>query len=311
MLLKGTPLEKLMPERIRRRRADLGLSGAELARRAKVSPAYVSQIEAGKRVPDVKVAVLLARILDDDDGLFAAWSRDFKSFDRSDSSLGSDGAWTRLYREGRFPDDDAFERAVRSGRNMSEARTGFEPSGTVPSPSMRTISEMLSRVPADRGEPVPADAARAMAAPGHAQSPVMEAPLVAPGAGPDDEGDAPRRREVTRLVLDARLVPEARLERPFAFRADEKVARRVPDRVSPGDLVVVSRRIGRGAPEASRVYAILAGGRIVLGRLARVGEKLLLLPAPGGTEMEDVGLVTGAAPGSALVGEVVAVVKPG
>jgi transcriptional regulator with XRE-family HTH domain len=310
MLLKGTPLEKLMPERIRRRRADLGLSGAELARRAKVSPAYVSQIEAGKRVPDVKVAVLLARVLDDDDGLFAAWSRDFKSYDRSDSSLESDGAWTRLYREGRFTDDDAFERAVRSGRNMSEARTGLEPSGPIASPSMRSISATPSSAPADRGEPVLADAARATSAPGHAQWPLVEAPIVAPGAEPGD-GDDSGRGEGARMTLDPALVEGRRLERPFVFRADERVGRRVLDRVSPGDLVIVSRRIGRQAPEGDRVYAIRKGERIVLGRLARVGEKLLLLPPPGGTEMEDVGLVAGGARGRALAGEVVAVVKPG
>lgn len=78
MVLKGTPLEPLMPERIRKRRQKMNLSGADLARLVGVTPAYVSQIENGKRVPDVKVALAIARALDDDEELYSAWSRDFK-----------------------------------------------------------------------------------------------------------------------------------------------------------------------------------------------------------------------------------------
>src|SRR5262245_54961900 len=61
--------------RIRARRSQLGLTGAELASRAKISPSYVSLIEKGAKVPDEDVAVALARALGDDEDLYRAWAR--------------------------------------------------------------------------------------------------------------------------------------------------------------------------------------------------------------------------------------------
>jgi hypothetical protein len=53
------------------------------------------------------------------------------------------------------------------------------------------------------------------------------------------------------------------------------------------------------------------GGKIFLGRLTSYGEKFLVQPGPGETEMVDVGLVAGKSAKPAVVGEVVAVVKAG
>jgi transcriptional regulator with XRE-family HTH domain len=60
-------------ERIRKRRKERGLTASELARRAGISPAYMTRIEQGKKVPGEEVAVNLARALDDDPALYLAW----------------------------------------------------------------------------------------------------------------------------------------------------------------------------------------------------------------------------------------------
>jgi transcriptional regulator with XRE-family HTH domain len=310
---KGTPLERLMPERIRKRREGTGLSGAELARRAGVSPAYVSQIETGKRVPDVKVAVALARILEDDEALYSAWSRDFKATDRSGESSGSDAAFTTLYRADRFDDEGAFRKAVRSGRDI-------EP------PRGRRVEVLAASGPAVLRAPAPAAAAlldsseepvgpveqalvggqERAATEGHSLTWV---PVLSPGVDPGEEVEIPQRLRIDRMVLDPRFLPGTRLGRPFVFRADGEVARRVPDRVTPDDLVIVSRDLEPGAPASDRVFALRIEGRIALGRVARVGDRLLVLPAPGGTEMADIGLVAGRSLQPQVAGEVVAILK--
>ncbi len=61
-------------ERIRNRREARRLSGVEMARRAGVSPAYVSLIERGLRVPDEGVALAIARVLEDDPDLYRHWA---------------------------------------------------------------------------------------------------------------------------------------------------------------------------------------------------------------------------------------------
>jgi hypothetical protein len=85
----------------------------------------------------------------------------------------------------------------------------------------------------------------------------------------------------------------------------------VTDRVAPDDLVIVSRDLEPGELRSEQVYALrsMVEGRIALGRVARVGDRFLVLPAPGRTEMEDIGIVAGRPPGPQVAGEVVAVLK--
>ena len=116
---KKTALAESMPPRVRNRREAKGISGADLSRRIGVSPAYVSQIEKGIRVPDIPVAVRIAHVLEDDEALYVAWCRDHKARSRSKSpSTGDEDAWTQLYRSDRFEDDAQFSRAVRSGEDI-------------------------------------------------------------------------------------------------------------------------------------------------------------------------------------------------
>src|SRR5687767_14306856 len=62
--------------RIRQRRLQLGLSFAELAKKAGVrSPSYLHYIEKGLKIPSEEVARRLARALDDDEEIYVAWTR--------------------------------------------------------------------------------------------------------------------------------------------------------------------------------------------------------------------------------------------
>jgi len=308
--LKGTPLERLMPERIRKRRESMGLTGAELARRAFVSPAYVSQIEGGKRVPDVKVAVVLARVLEDDEALYAAWSRDFKSSDRTEPGTprGS-GAWTSVYRADRFDDDASFRSAVKSGRDIPPPQGQMVGVESTSVSSMRSMTAPLFDSAEEPSGSVERLLESEVARADSEGRSLVSAPVLAPGVDPGEEDEIPQRLRIDRMVLDPRFLPDARLGRPFVFKADAEVARRVPDRVEPDDLVIASRDLEPGALGTEQVYALRVKGRIALGRVARVGSRYLVLPAPGETEMVDVGLVAGRSPKPQVAGEVVAVLK--
>ena len=67
------PQGRTLPERIRQRRQDRRLQSNELARALGVSPAYVTMIERGKKVPSEEVAVAIAERLGDDPELYRAW----------------------------------------------------------------------------------------------------------------------------------------------------------------------------------------------------------------------------------------------
>ena len=140
---------------------------------------------------------------------------------------------------------------------------------------------------------------------------LVTAPVLEAGKDPGERDEVPRQLWVDKMVIDPRFLPDARLGRPFVFRADEEVSRRVRDRVAPGDLVIVSRDLDDGAPVPGRVYAMRKGGRIFLGRLTSYGEKFLVQPGPEDSEMVDLGLGVGKPAKPALAGEVVAVVKGG
>ena len=309
---KKAALAESMPPRVRIRREAKGISGADLSRRIGVSPAYVSQIEKGIRVPDIPVAVRIAHVLEDDEALYVAWCRDHKARSRSKSpSTGDEDAWTQLYRSDRFEDDVQFSRAVRSGEDIPSPR------GTmVEVRSMREASLPVMSAPLFDSAEEPEGSVERMVASlsSRARSEgrsLVTAPVLEPGMDPGERDEVPRQLWIDRMVIDPRFLPDARLGRPFVFRADEEVSRRVRDRVAPGDLVIVSRDLEDGAPVPGRVYAMRKGGRIFLGRLTSYGEKFLVQPGPGETEMVDVGLVAGKSAKPAVAGEVVAVIKAG
>ena len=310
MVMKKPTLSESIPPRVRRRREAKGISGVDLARRIGVSPAYVSQIEKGVRVPDVPVAVRIAHALDDDEVLYVAWSRDHKANSRSKSpSTGDDEAWTRRYREDRFEDELAFRRVVRSGEDIPLARGKSVTLEPMAMPSYLARSAPLfdsSEEPAGSVDQLADTLAVSARREGRS---LVTAPVLEPGKDPGERDEVPKQLWIDTIVIDPRFLPAARLGRPFVFRADEEVSRRVRDRVAPGDLVIVSRDLDDDGLVPGRVYAMRQGGRVFLARLAKFGEKFLVQPGPGQTEMVDVGLAAGGPMKPAVVGEVVAIVK--
>ena len=300
-------LAGLMPARMRKRRDAKGISGADLARQVGVSPAYVSQIEKGLRVPDILVAVRIAQALEDDEALYEAWCRDHKARSRSKGTgPGPEDAWTRLYRSERFEDDGSFGQAVSSGVDIPRE----------PGRPVQLHSAYREAIPPGAGRLLdssvePPGAVESLARALSSASPLVSAPVLAPGKDPGERDEVPAALQVDELLLDPRILGGARLARPFAFRADDPVSLRVRDRVAPGDLVIVSRDLEPGGPAPGRVYALRSGGRVFLGRLARFGDRFLVQPGPGETEMLDLGLAAGGSPKPAIAGEVVAVVKGG
>ena len=310
---KKTALAESMPPRVRIRREAKGISGADLSRRIGVSPAYVSQIEKGIRVPDIPVAVRIAHVLEDDEALYVAWCRDHKARSRSKTpSTGDEDAWTQLYRSDRFEDDAQFSRTVRSGEDIPPSPRGR----MVEVRSMREASLPATSAPLfDSAEETQGSVENLVASlSSRARSEgrsLVTAPVLEPGMDPGERDEVPRQLWVDKMVIDPRFLPDAHLGRPFVFRADEEVSRRVRDRVAPGDLVIVSRDLEDGAPVPGRVYAMRKSGRIFLGRLTSYGEKFLVQPGPEDSEMIDLGLGVGRPAKPAVAGEVVAVVKGG
>lgn len=310
---KKTALAESMPPRVRIRREAKGISGADLSRRIGVSPAYVSQIEKGIRVPDIPVAVRIAHVLEDDEALYVAWCRDHKARSRSKTpSTGDEDAWTQLYRSDRFEDEAQFSRAVRSGDDIPSSPRGK----MVEVRSMRAETVPAMSAPLFDSADEPPGAVEqlveslALSARSEGRS-LVTAPVLEAGKDPGERDEVPRQLWVDTMVIDPRFLPDARLGRPFVFRADEEVSRRVRDRVAPGDLVIVSRDLDEGAPVPGRVYAMRKGGRIFLGRLTSYGEKFLVQPGPEDSEMVDLGLGVGKPAKPALAGEVAAVIKGG
>lgn len=314
---KRATLSRAMPTRVRNRREGKGLSGADLARRIGVSPAYVSQIEKGIRVPDVSVAVRIASALEDDEALYVAWCRDHKARSRSKTpSTDDDDAWTRLYRSDRFDDDDdSFWQAVAGGADIPEGRGRVvDLSSPFATPDVARREAVLFDL--DTASPALADRVTSFQARDHAivrgaASSLVSAPLLAPGKDPGERDEIPRQLWLDETLVDPRVLPGASLGRPFAFRADDEVSRKVRDRVEPGDLVIVSRDLPDDAPVPGRIYALRSGGKVFLGRLARFGDRFLVQPGPGETEMLDLGLTVGGPAKPAVAGAIAGVMKGG
>lgn len=54
---------RMLPNVLRRRREELGVTQREVARRAELSPMFISDIEAGRRLPSARAAKAIAEAL--------------------------------------------------------------------------------------------------------------------------------------------------------------------------------------------------------------------------------------------------------
>src|SRR5512139_1583335 len=168
--------------RMRKRRAQLGLTGTEVAQRAGISTSYVSLIENGAKVPDEEVAAGLARALEDDEALYRAWARAARIGVHDLALL------NQLEAIARTP---AYVDLVESGEELPRLGPHEDESPRAETDLARRLREVASRLT----PPPPLEAASA----------VVGVPVLAEGADPA-ELDASRSRVRDRLLLDRRLL---------------------------------------------------------------------------------------------------------
>jgi transcriptional regulator with XRE-family HTH domain len=308
---RGLPVH----ERIRRRREARSMTGVELAKAAGVSPAYISLIEKGVKIPAEEVAEAIARALEDEPELYRAWVHASRYQDLP-------AARNDLTTAVRISSDRKMRRWLSSGKDVSESPADREspispaPAATPPPPradSAPSVSGMASEIraslapPADlevrRGALVrepPRSAVRAM--PELIRVPVLEA-----GADPGDGPEIPADLGVDDMLLDPRLVGGARLDRPFAFCADAAAVERLRGEARAGDWVVVTSRAGQLEPAA--IYAVRLRGRLVLSRVVLKGSVLLLPPGSARSDIDVIEPARGERPERHLAGRVAAVVR--
>jgi len=137
-------------ERIRNLRQKRGLTGYELARKAGISPSYISLIENGLKVPDEPVAVAIAQALGDDESLYRAWARTARH-----GNLGE----TRdaLEKALRITRDHGLRKRLVSGDEMEgalgEPAPPYEPVAEPSEPSTLAVPVLAEGSDPDAGSP--------------------------------------------------------------------------------------------------------------------------------------------------------------
>jgi len=257
--------------RMRKRRAQLGLTGTEVAQRAGISTSYVSLIENGAKVPDEEVAAGLARALEDDEALYRAWARAARIGVHDLALL------NQLEAIARTP---AYVELVESGRELPRLGT---PEDKGPDARLETDLARRLREVASKLTPSPPTVA-AYAEPA---SNVVAVTVLAGGADPAQlEGSRPGDA----LLLDRRLLGGHDPRQLFACEVPASATGHLRGVAAPGDRVVF-RRGGAATPD--RICAVRTDGGVVLSRVLVQDRSVLLLPGEGETEFESVALGEG------------------
>jgi len=281
---KWNPLRFPLHRRIRNRREELGLTAVELARIVRVSPSYISLIENGEKIPGAEVAASIALALGDDPGLYVAWTHSTRHED-------PERQLRDLARLRDYSSDPALLERLESGEDLEEVgpaesgqphdeqaeeeRIAAEPEAddrfdlmTLGSPRLKSVlGEVDDAMFRKRQSAVQAGE---LPYPGMIEIPVLE-----DGADPgDDPVHSGRAIDVVRF--DPRALPLETTGRLFAYRPGRSFLRRVEDLIRPGDLVILTSRMGRLAPD--RIHAVRHEGEILLSRLLYERNALLLLP---------------------------------
>jgi transcriptional regulator with XRE-family HTH domain len=280
--------------RIRMKRTQLGLTGAELAQRADISPSYVSLIEKGAKVPDEGVAARLARSLQDDEDLYRAWARAARlglhrinQLSRIEAISRSPAYLSLVERGAPLPDELGAEARVEA--MPARERAAIAPRASdfaldtegVPAPhrsAPEAISGPYPEQDLSMGGPQPPPNELV------GEPEVLSVPVLAPGADPGKVQPSPLAVS-GRLLVDRRLVADHSPERLFAYEVTFREMKHLRGVASPGDRIVFQRggRVG-----ADRVCAVRTPDGIVLARVLFKGRSLLLLPGEGERDFESV-----------------------
>ena len=255
--------------RMRSRRSHLGLTGAQLAERAGISPSYVSLIEKGAKVPDEGVAADLARALEDDEGLYRSWARaarlglhDLELLNRLET-IARTPAYVSLVESGQsLPRLDSLEGSAEtaSGRGELQARLREVASelGTASSSANTAPAALVARIP-----------------------------VLADGVDPDRLRSTATARRAAReeMLLDRRLLGKLAAGLLFAYDVTPASLPHLRGLAAPGDRIVL---LEGASPGPDRICAVRTDRGIVLSRVLVQERSLLLLPGEGETRFASV-----------------------
>lgn len=250
--------------RIRTLRLRRGMTGMELARRAGVSPSYVSLIEHGEKIPSEDVAVRIAQSLGEREDLYRVWAATSRMDEKTRQAVlrlrGGEGGGQRLDR-GEEAESGAVETAVE------EPPEGATIEGRRP-PGRPRIPGRFEFQVAYRLED-------------ETLAPTLRIPLLAPGAM--EITDPPQEEQVEALVaIDSRIVDRPDAAGLVALRLDENSSRLVQSWFKPQDLVIIDRHPREFQPGLLHAFQLEDGLR--LARATLTPNALVLLPDPLSTE---------------------------
>ena len=274
--------------RIRRRRAQLGLTGGELAQRAGISTSYVSLIERGAKVPEEEVAAGLARALGDDEALYRGWARAARLGVHDLALL------NELELIARTP---AYASLVESGQELPR----LDPPPTVPK---APASALEGDVEAELGARLREVASRIAPSPSPdraAASAVVAVPVLAEGEDPSSPSSG-----ADRLLLDRRLLGPHDPRQLFAREVTAGGAKRLRGVAAAGDRIVFLRG-GEVAPD--RICAVRTRVGLVLSRVLVKDGLLLLLPGEGESDFDSIAVPDAGALSRAVAGTHVLVLR--
>lgn len=253
--------------RIRTLRLRRGLTGMELAKRAGVSPSYVSLIEHGEKVPSEQVAVRLAGVLGEPEDRYRIWA----------ATARMDAETRAAVMRSREP--------LPAPVDLVETRSASrEPVGTTVAEEARKAFTVAARRPPGRpprSENRPIDVSYRLD--DDRVATLIQVPLLAPGCF--SMAFPPAKEEIEGLLsLDPRLIGRRIGENApslVALRATEESARNVACWIGSRDIVVVDRRPGRLDP--SMIHAFMLEDELRLSRACVTEGTLFLLPLPTST----------------------------
>src|SRR5512143_1226343 len=264
------PTTHPLGSRLRRAREERAITVRELAEKVGLRPSaasFISQLEAGTKVPNAKLAARLAEALGDDPAIYLAWSALGK---RSDPVATAEAVRTLSERIG-YPGPSGAPAAPEGRASASQARV------TQAAPAWDRVGGLTAEALPSPAAP-PSRIVRAITASpsGGAASEWLLVPELPEGADPADAATGGPRVLATHRVDPRSLPGDGPVAEPFAFRVSPDGARRVRDALRAGDLAIATRRFWPLEPGAPCV--VRSAGHTLLARVLWNGRQLLLLP---------------------------------
>lgn len=280
------PTGNAMGQYLRSLREERGLTVRELARAVGLpesSASYISQLEAGLKVPNLELALQLAQALRDRQGIFRLWSLTSRRGDPHASSVAL-RELARLLGDPSIANDPHFVHPSRARiESAREAMTWRRDVRVIPDPpgasAMRAMRE-TGAMSEPGVEPSPMADEAVFLRRNLDDSGSLVVPVYPEGVDPEyPEGGRP----IDQLRIDRAAMRALALHRPFAYRVTERTAQRVSSLLQPGDVVVLTE--DDGPLLEHEVYAIRTDrDGVVLALAMWNGAHLLLLPGAGRTD---------------------------